>query len=132
MKKISFITIIFLLLTSHAQAGRTHILHGLFCNTEAQAREVLSHLGENLSLRSAVAVTNATNVTCVVADRIKYMVVHPIIIGTVRQNGLTLTLYEASLVGVLVGDNPRPVAPPVRTFFVLNELLKGVTIQGGA
>ena len=132
MKKISFITLIMLLLTSHAQAGQTHLLHGLFCNTEAQAKEVLARLGKNQSLRAAVAVTNMTNVTCVVADKIQYMVVQPVIIGTVRQNGLTLTLYEASLIGVLVGDNPRPVVPPVRSFFVLNELLAGVTIQGGA
>lgn len=132
MKNFSIIALILLQLTSHAQAGQTHILHGLFCNTEAQAKEVLAHLGKNLSLRAAVAVTNVTNATCVVADKIQYVVVQPVIIGTIRQNGLTLTLYEALLIGVLVGDNPRPVAPPVRTFFVLNELLANVAIQGGA
>jgi len=132
MKNLTLITLVFFMLTGNAQARQTHILHGLFCNTEAQAREALTYLGQNISLQAAVKMTNENSVACVIANKVQYMVVHPIFIDTMKQNGLSLTMYEATLVGVLVGENPRPVEPPVRTFLVLNELLKGATTQSGA
>ena len=71
-------------------------------------------------------------VNCVVADSIQYVVSQPLIIDTITQNGFTLTMYEASLVGILIGGNTRPVAPPMRTYFVLDKRLGGVATLSGA
>jgi hypothetical protein len=126
MKHFSALAIAALLLTGSAQAEQTWALHGLFCNTEAQARDVLEHFGSNMSLHAAVATINEEGVNCVVADSIHYVVSQPLIIDTITQRGFTLTVYEADLVGILVGGNTRPVAPPMRTFFVLDKRLGGV------
>lgn len=126
MKYFSALAIATCLLTGGAQAEQTRALHGLFCNTEAQVRDVLEHYGSNMSLHAAVASINEEAVNCVVADSIQYVVSQPLIIDTISRNGFTLTMYEASLVGILVGGNTRPVAPPMRTFFVLDKRLGGV------
>ena len=126
MKHFSALAIATYLLTCGAQAEQTRALHGLFCNTEAQARDVLEHYGSNMSLHAAVAKINEEAVNCVVADRIRYIVSQPLIIDTITQNGFKLIIYEASLVGILVGGNTRPIAPPIRTFFVLDKRLGGV------
>ena len=131
MKHFSALAIATCLLTGSAQAEQTRALHGLFCNTEAQARDVLEHYGSNMSLHAAVAIINEGAVNCVVADSIQYVVSQPLIIDTIAQNGFVLTVYEANLVGVVVGGNSRPVAPPVRTFFVLDKRLGGVATLSG-
>ena len=131
MKKFSALAIATCLLTGGSQAEQTRALHGLFCNTEAQARDVLEHYGSNMSLHAAVAIINERAVNCVVADSIQYVISQPLIIDTVAQNGLTLTIYEASLVGILIGGNTRSVAPPTRTFFVLDKRLGGVPTLSG-
>lgn len=131
MKHFSALAIATCLLTGSAQAEQTRALHGLFCNTEAQARDVLEHYGSNMSLHAAVANVNEGAVKCVVADAIQYVVSQPLIIDTITQNGFVLTVYEANLVGVVVGGNSRPVAPPVRTFFVLDKRLGGVATLSG-
>jgi hypothetical protein len=131
MKHLSAFAIAALLLTGGANAEQTSALHGLFCNTEAQAREVLEHYSPNMSLHAAVGIINEEAVNCVVADSIKYIVSQPLIIDTITQKGFKLTMYEASLVGILIGGNTRPVAPPVRTFFVLDRRLGGVATLSG-
>lgn len=131
MKHFSALAIATCLLTGSAQAEQTRALHGLFCNTEAQARDVLEHYGSNMSLHAAVAIINEGAVNCVVADSIQYVVSQPQIIDTIAQNGFVLTVYEANLVGVVVGGNSRPVSPPVRTFFVLDKRLGGVAALSG-
>jgi len=131
MKKISALAIATCLLTGGAQAEQTRALHGLFCNSEAQVRDVLEHYGPSMSLHAAVAIINERAVNCVVADSIQYVISKPLIIDTITQNGLTLTMYEASLVGILVGGNTRPVAPPMRTYFVLDKRLGGVATLSG-
>jgi hypothetical protein len=131
MKHSSAFAIATCLLTGGAQAEQTWALHGLFCNTEAQARNVLEHYGSNMSLHAAVATINEGAVNCVVADRNQYVVSQPLIIDTIAQSGFTLTMYEASLVGILIGGNTRPVAPPIRTYFVLDKRLGGVAALGG-
>ena len=78
-----------------------------------------------------VANINEGAVNCVVAHSIQYIVSQPLIIDTITRNGITLTMYEGSLVGVLVGGNTRPVAPPMRTFFVLDKRLGGVSVLSG-
>jgi hypothetical protein len=131
MKPFSALAIAALLLASSAQAEQTRSLHGLFCNTEAQARDVLQHFGSSISLQRAVAIINDGAVNCVVADRIQYVVSQPLIIDTISQNGFKLTLYEASLVGILIGGNTRPISPPLRTYFVLDKRLGGVATLSG-
>jgi hypothetical protein len=84
-----------------------------------------------MSLHAAVANINEGAVNCVVADSIQYVVSQPLIIDTINQNGFTLTVYEASLVGILIGGNTRPIAPPLRTFFVLDRQLGGVPTLSG-
>ncbi|MDO8353005.1 MAG: hypothetical protein Q7T14_06045, partial [Aestuariivirga sp.] len=68
---------------------------------------------------------------CVLADRIQYMVVHPVIIGE-KNRSSSLLKYHATLIGVLVGGNVRPVEPPVQIFFVTTERLTGSVALGGA
>jgi hypothetical protein len=131
MKHLSALAIAILLLAGGAQAEQTRTLHGLFCNTEAQARDVLQHFGSRMSLQGAVAKINEGAVNCVVADRIQYVVSQPLIIDTITQNGFKLTIYEASLVGILIGGNTRPIAPPLRTYFVLDKRLGGVATLSG-
>ena len=131
MKHFSALAIATCLLTGGAQAEQTRALHGLFCNTEAQARDVLEHYGSNMSLHAAVANINQGAVNCVVADRIQYVVSQPLIIDTITQNGFTFTMYEARLVGILIGGNTRPIAPPMRTYFVLDKRLGGVATLSG-
>ena len=126
MKHFSALAITTCLLTGGTQAEQTRALHGLFCNTEAQARDVLKHYSSNMSLHAAVANINQGAVNCVVADRIQYVVSQPLIIDTIIQNGFTFTVYEARLVGILIGRNTRPVAPPMRMYFVLDKRLGGV------
>lgn len=131
MKHFGALAIAACLLTGGAEAEQIRALHGLFCNTEAQARDVLEHFGSNMSLQAAVADINDGRVNCVMAVSIQYVVSEPVAIDTITQKGFTFTVYEANLVGVLIGGNTRPVAPPVRTFFVLDRRLGGVATLSG-
>lgn len=131
MKLVSAIALATLLLTGGAHADQTWALHGLFCNTEAQARGVLKHYVSKMSLHAAVAIINEGAINCVVADRNLYVVTQPLIIDTITQRGFKLTMYDANLVGILVGGNTRPIAPPLRTFFVLDKRLGGVPTLAG-
>jgi hypothetical protein len=131
MKHLMALAIATCVLTGSTRAQQTQTLHGLFCNTEAQVRDVLEHYGSDMSLHAAVAHINEVAVNCVVADSIQYVVSQPLIIDTITRNGFTLTLYEASLVGVVVGGNTRPVTPSMRTFFVLDRRLHGVAKLSG-
>ena len=131
MKRLSALIIATCLLIGSAQAEQKRALHGLFCNSEAQARDVLKYYGLNIPLNAAVAIINQGSVNCVVADRIQYVVSQPLIIDTINQNGLTLTMYEASLVAILIGGNTRPVEPTMRTYFVLDKRLGGVGLISG-
>lgn len=114
-----------------AKANQGHVLHGLFCNTEAQIDEILAHMSRNLAPQAAVEMMNKERVACVLADRIQYMVVHPVIIGG-KNRGSSLLKYHATLIGVLVGENVRPVDPPAQIYFVTTERLPGAVALGGA
>ena len=57
------------------------------------------------------------------------MIVGPIHHGTGRSNGMTYNIYEGTLIGVLVGKDPRPVTPAVQTFFVRLERLEGEAVE---
>ena len=121
-----------LFLSAEARGGEMHILHGLFCNSESQVEQTVAHMQANVAPRIAVELTNEKEVACVYADRIRYMVVRPLIIGEVRYRGTPFMKYEATLVGVMVGDNPRPVEPPVPIYFIDPERLPGAVSVGGA
>jgi hypothetical protein len=70
-------------------------------------------------------------VVCTFAYSIGLMVIHPVAVGTGVFNGNQQTLYEATLVGVLVGGNPRPVEPPLQTFFITMDPIPLAAIEKG-
>ena len=131
MKKLFFMALIAVSFGVSAHAKSSHVLHGLFCNTEAQIDEAIAHMALNFTPRAAVDLTNEKVIACVLADRVQYMITHPFMIGE-RSGGLSLIKYQATLVGILVGGNIRPLEPPVQIFFVLPERLDGATVLGGA
>ncbi len=131
MKKLLCMALFAVAFGVSAHAKSSHVLHGLFCNTEAQIDEAIAHMAQNFTPRAAVELTNEKMVACVLADRVQYMITHPFMIGE-RSGRLTLIKYQATLVGVLVGGNIRPLEPPVQIFFVLPERLDGATVLGGA
>lgn len=61
MKKLFLTALIALALGASAHAKSNHVLHGLFCNTEAQIDETLAHMALNLTPRAAVELTNKKN-----------------------------------------------------------------------
>jgi hypothetical protein len=132
MKKFSIVSIFILLMTNPVQAKQGHVLHGLFCNTKSQIEATFAHIRHDIAPQIAVAMTNQDSVVCVEASRISYLVINPVRIDKVQHNGQWLLMYEATLIGVLVGDNPRPIVPPLQTFFVPSEPIAGVGSQGGA
>ena len=131
MRKLFFAALVAVAFGPIAQANQGHVLHGLFCNTEAQIDETVAHLSLNLAPQAVVELMNEERVACVLADRIQYMVVHPVIIGG-KNRSSSLLRYHATLIGVLVGDNVRPVEPPVQIYFVTTERLPGAVALGGA
>ena len=131
MKKLFLVALIAVAFGANAQAKQGHVLHGLFCNTEAQIDESLAHMSLNLTPKEAVELTNEKMIVCVLADKVQYMIIRPFIIGEINR-GTALIKYQATLVGVLVGENIRPVEPPVQIFFVTTERLTGVAVLGGA
>jgi hypothetical protein len=131
MKKLFFTALIVAAFGSSAHAKPNHVLHGLFCNTEAQVDETLAHMALTLTPQAAVELTNEKLIACVLADKIRYMITRPFIIGQ-KKGDVLLIKYQATLVGVLVGDNIRPVEPPVQIYFVTPERLNGAEELGGA
>lgn len=111
-----------------ASAQDTHVIKGLFCNTKAQVEETLGHVGHNLTLAAAVGLTNKNEVACVNATAIRYMVVGAVVVGKAERPGAPMNLYKATLVGVLIGSNPRPIAPPQPIYFVTPEAMPGVGV----
>lgn len=132
MKAIALATPMLLLLGMSAEAEESHALRGLFCRTEAQIVETFGHMTANRGPGAAVEMTNRDEIACVYADRIDYVVVRPFIIGQVRHNGVSFVEYEATLTGVRVGGNLRPIEPAVRVFFVQPDRLPGAIVLGKA
>lgn len=131
MKKLFFMVLIAVAFGVSAQAKSNHVLRGLFCNTEAQIDETLAHMALNLTPQAAVEMTNEKMIACVLADKVHYMIARPFIIGEIKSD-FSLIKYQATLVGVLVGGNIRPVEPPVQIFFATPERLQGAKVLGGA
>ena len=129
MKKQLLLAAVLLSFTTAAEAKTGHVLRGLFCNTRAQVEQTLANMRRDVPLAAAVAITNGNQIDCVFAYKIKYMVTHPVGIGQVTHFGQSLTLYEATLIGVLVGGNPRPIAPPLQTFFISMDPIEDAAIE---
>jgi hypothetical protein len=123
---------LFLALSTAASAASNHVVHGLFCKTRAQLDEAIAHIRENVSPAQAAVLTNREEVVCVYADRIGFMLQDASALGKEQHEGAALYLYEGAAVGILVGDNPRPLTPPVHMYFALPEQLKGVALAGEA
>jgi hypothetical protein len=121
--KASTLAFLAFLPCGQASAGTPEMLHGLFCNTEMQIDATVALLGPGGTLDAAVAIANSSKVECVLAKDIEFVVEDAVAIGDVDYLGVQFTKYEGSLVGVMVGENLRPVDPPVKTFFVGFELL---------
>jgi hypothetical protein len=132
MRKFSIASLLILLLTNPVQAKQGYVLHGLFCNTKAQLDATFALISHEIAPQIAVAMTNKDAVVCVEASRISYLVINPVRVDRVQHNEQWLLMYEATLIGVLVGDNPRPIVPPLQTFFVPSNPIAGVGSQGGA
>ena len=132
MKAIALAIPLLLLLGAGAEAEDSHSLRGLFCRTEAQIVETFGHMKSSLDPSAAVEMTNRDEVVCVYADRIEYVVVRPFIIGQVRHNGISFVEYEATLTGIRIGGNLRPVEPAVQIFFVQPDRLRGAIVLGNA
>ena len=105
--------------------------HGLFCNSEAQLDEALTHIGRNVAPRLAVELTNEHGVVCTYADKIELVINRPIDIGRAR-GSTQLVKFKAMLVAVLVGNNLRVVTPPAEIFFVTPKQPTGAAIERGA
>ena len=103
-------------------------LQGLFCNSEEQIDRTLAHIGLGLSPRAAVEVTNEAAVVCTYVDLLHYEVDDPVDIGRTA-SAAPMVKYRAMLTGVLVGDNLRPVSPPVEIYFVTPERVVGAEIE---
>lgn len=112
-------------------AAQGRLLHGVFCHTEAQIETMLDFMREGISVDNAIALTNATAIDCVLADQVNYMVTAPVSIGNVQFGQFRLTKYKATLVGVLVGENPRPIDPPVPIYFIPDRKLTDVAVADG-
>ncbi len=125
MKRFSIIVFSVQLLIGMAHAEQRFVLNGVFCNTEKQIEDTIVAVGDNVSLEMAIEQQNRDAVNCVYADKIKYVVIDPAALGKLAHNGTIFMKYEATLVGALVGGKPRPIAPPVRTFFFWMGVLTG-------
>jgi hypothetical protein len=132
MKRVFALAAILLPLATAAEASDGQVLRGLFCNTRAQLEATLRIAGGSNELATAVAMTNRDQVVCTFAHSIAFMVINPVAIGTGAVNGNRQTLYEATLMGVLVGSNPRPVDPPLRIFFVSMDPVSASATEKGA
>jgi hypothetical protein len=112
-----------------ATAGEhTHLIRGLFCNTEEQIDEALGHVSRNVTPRAAAELANDREIACTYVDLLHYVVEQPRIIGEIP-GAPPLVKYEAKLVGVVVGGNIRHMSPPAPIFFIARERLKGAAVE---
>jgi hypothetical protein len=100
----------------------------MFCNTEAQIDGALARVGEGWTPHTAVALVNDGDAVCTYVDRLHYVVERPEALGETGRSA-PLAKYRATLVGVVVGDRLRPVAPPVEVFFVTPERIAEALVE---
>ena len=111
-----------------AKADDSRSVRGLFCQTEAQISEAAGYLRAGQTPSTVAAIMNRDAVRCVYADRIDYVVVETYLIDDDSRGGLYT--YEATLTGVRVGDNLRPIEPALPIYFIRPDRLDGVAAAG--
>ena len=132
MKRIVFFSLAAYAVCSDAFADdQVSRIQGLFCNSEAQLDETLTHIGRNVAPRLAVELTNEHGVVCTYADKIELVINRPIDIGRAR-GSTQLVKFKAMLVAVLVGNNLRVVTPPVEIFLVTPTRPVSAAVERGA
>lgn len=133
MKPTTIFSALALLLTvSTVQAREALSVRGVFCNSEAQILAVEDHILGGMAPHVAAEMMNRDEVVCVYADRIDYVVERPAIIDEIRDGGTEIVAYQATLTGVRVGDNLRPIDPPLPIFFITPERIEGAVFLGSA
>ncbi len=131
--KIAVLTVLLALASvADSSADDAHLVRGLHCKTEAQVDAAIAFIQQGTPPLFAAELLNRDEVACVFADRIGYLIEHPVMLGRSDHRGVSLIKYEGTLVGVLVGQNPRPVEPPLHLYFVVPEPLPGVAEASGA
>jgi hypothetical protein len=118
---LSFGLFMFLSAAPGSAEETRHMLQGLFCNTERHLVQTLADPRWGTAPELAVETANIEAVVCTYVDRLHYVVLEPAIIG--RANGYGPVMYEATLVGVVVGGQLRDVTPPLRVFFTTPQPL---------
>jgi hypothetical protein len=132
MKIAALAALITIASASGSHADGTHLVSGLHCKTEAQVDAAIASIQQGTPPVFAAELLNRDEVACVFADRIRYLIEQPVMLGRSDHRGVSLIKYEGTLVGVLVGKNPRPIEPPLHLFFVVPEPLPGVAEASGA
>ena len=132
MKIAALAALITIASTSGSHADGAHLVTGLHCKTEAQVDAAIDAIHKGTPPLLAAEMLNGDEVACVFADRIWYVIDHPVMLGQSDHRGVSLIKYEGTLVGVLIGTNPRPVEPPLHLYFVVPEPLPGVAEASGA
>lgn len=115
------------LLSTSAHAGGGHVLKGVFCNTHKQITAVMDMADKfpKMPVEMLLAEPNTNSTECVYRTTVLAMIVNPVYLGTLSYKGVPYHYYQGTLVGVLVGNNPREIKPPVQTFFVREKRLEG-------
>ena len=132
MKIAALAALITIASASGSHADGAHLVSGLHCKTEAQVDAAIASIQQGTPPLFAAELLNRDEMVCVFVDRIRYMIEHPVMLGRSDHGGISLIKYEGTLVGVLVGQNPRPVEPPLHLYFVVPAPLAGVAEASGA
>ena len=131
--KVAALTVLLALApVADSSADDAHLVSGLHCKTEAQVDAAIAFIQQGTPPLFAAEFLNRDEVACVFADSIGYLIEHPVMLGRSDHRGVSLIKYEGTLVGVLVGKNPRPIEPPLHLYFVVPEPLHGVAEASGA
>ncbi|MFN4142996.1 hypothetical protein [Aestuariivirga sp.] len=120
------------LATASTLANDRHALNGLFCNTKAQVEMVFKEAGRGIPFQGVVEMVNQDKVVCVHATKVRYVVRNIGSVSTMVSRGSQLNIYEATLTGLIVGGNSRPIEPPLQIFFVPTERLPSAVLLRGA
>ena len=128
MNRIACAAIALALSGAAAEADEAIPLRGLFCQSEAQIHDASDKLRAGLPAAMVAESMNREGVNCVHADRIDYVVEKPYIIDEDSRG--SLFTYEATLTAIRVGDNLRPIEPPLPIYFVRPDRIAGAVAAG--
>lgn len=115
-----------------ASAEPALALRGLFCNTADQLQSTIAHAGHAATLALATQVTNENEIDCTLATDIRFAITHPARTQLHVLHGKSLVLYQATLVGIRVGNVTRPISPPLKIHFLPFDPLPSEALEEGA